>query len=54
MSEEKKGMAKITIEVEINEPLMEAVKECMPKMHWMKAKWKKGEERKKGEEGEEE
>jgi hypothetical protein len=30
--EEKKGHAKITIEVEINEPLMDIVKESMAKM----------------------
>ena len=32
MAEEKKGHVKITIEVEINEPLMEVVKEGMAKM----------------------
>ncbi len=30
----KKGHARITIDVEINEELMEAVKEGMSKMHW--------------------
>jgi len=32
MAVEKKGRAKITIEMEINEPLMEALKEAMTKM----------------------
>jgi hypothetical protein len=50
MSEEKKGKIKMTIEVEINEALMEASKEWMPMMRWMRAKWKKGEGWKKGEE----
>lgn len=39
MSEEKKGKLKITLEVEINEALMEVSKEWMPKMHWMNPKW---------------
>jgi hypothetical protein len=47
MSEDKSGKLKITIEVEINEALMEASKEWMPKMHWMHAKWKKDEDWKK-------
>jgi len=47
MSEEKKGKLKITLEVEINEALMEASKEWMPKMHWMNPKWKKDEDWKK-------
>ncbi len=34
MSEEKKGRMKVTFEVEINEALMEAIKEGMSKMHW--------------------
>jgi hypothetical protein len=34
MSEEKKGRMKVTLEVEINEALMEAMKEAMSKMHW--------------------
>ena len=50
MSEEKKGHMKITLEVEINEPLMEAAKASIHKLAWMKAKWKKGEEWSKGEE----
>jgi hypothetical protein len=53
MSEDKSGKLKITIEVEINEALMEASKEWMPKMHWMKKKdedWKKDKDWKKEEE----
>lgn len=38
MSEEKKGHVKITIEVEINEALMEMGKECMAKMPEMISK----------------
>ena len=34
MSEEKKGRLKLTFEVEINEELMEVMKEGMSKMHW--------------------
>jgi hypothetical protein len=34
MSEEKKGRMKVTLEVEINEALMDAMKEPMSKMHW--------------------
>ncbi len=30
----KKGHLKVTMEVEINEALMEAMKEAMSKMHW--------------------
>lgn len=32
MSEEKKGRVKLTLEVEINEPLMDAIKEMATKM----------------------
>jgi len=32
MSEEKKGHVKITVEVEVNEALMDAMKEAMSKM----------------------
>ena len=32
MPEEKKGHVKITIEVEVNEPLMDAMKEAMTQM----------------------
>ncbi|MGA3059639.1 MAG: hypothetical protein ABSD92_04645 [Candidatus Bathyarchaeia archaeon] len=35
MSEEKNGKVKVTIEVEINEALMNASKEWMPRMGWM-------------------
>ncbi len=34
MSEEKKGHMKVTLEVEINEELMNVAKEAMSKMHW--------------------
>jgi len=34
MSEEKKGHFKVTIEVEVNEELMDLMKEAMSKMHW--------------------
>ncbi len=34
MSETKKGQMKVTLEVEINEALMDAMKEAMSKMHW--------------------
>jgi hypothetical protein len=50
MSEEKKGKLKISVEVEINEALMEASKEWMPRMHWMNHKWMKNEDWKKEEE----
>ncbi len=46
MSEEKKGRMKVTFEVEINEELMEAIKEGMSKMHWkMPEMMKRGEEK---------
>ncbi len=32
MSEEKKGHVKITIDVEVNEPLMDVMKEAITKM----------------------
>ena len=44
MSEEKNGKLKVTIEVEVNEALMEASKSWMPGMHWMGPKWKKDED----------
>jgi hypothetical protein len=48
MSEEKKGKLKMTLEVEVNEELMELVKESMSKMHWkMPEMMKRGEEEKK-------
>ncbi len=34
MEADKKGRMKVTFEVEVNEPLMEAMKEAMSKMHW--------------------
>jgi hypothetical protein len=34
MSEEKKGKMKVTLEVEINEELMNVMKEGISKMHW--------------------
>jgi hypothetical protein len=34
MSEEKKGHARITVDVEINEELLGVIKEGMSKMHW--------------------
>ena len=34
MDETKKGHMKVTMEVEINEALMETMKEAMSKMHW--------------------
>jgi hypothetical protein len=44
--EEKKGRMKVTFEVEINEALMEAIKEGMTKMHWkMPEMMKRGEEK---------
>jgi hypothetical protein len=46
MSEEKKGHMKVTIEVEINEGLMDAMKDAMSKMHWkMPEMMKRGEEK---------
>ena len=46
MVEQKKGNVKVTVEVDINEPLMEIIKESManmPKMMQMMAKQKKKE-----------
>jgi hypothetical protein len=34
MSEEKKGKMKVTLEVEVNEELMNVMKEGLSKMHW--------------------
>jgi hypothetical protein len=46
MSENKKGRVKVTVEVEVNEALMEVVKEGMSKMHWMMPEMmKRGEEK---------
>jgi len=41
MGEEKKGHVKITMEIEINEALMEMAKEWMAKMPEMMATWRK-------------
>ncbi len=46
MSEEKKGKMKVTFEMEINEELMDVLKEGMTKMHWkMPEMMKRGEEK---------
>jgi hypothetical protein len=46
LAEEKKGHMKVTLEVEINEALMDAIKEGMTKMHWkMPEMMKRGEEK---------
>ncbi len=45
MSEEKKGRMKVTFEKEINEALMEAIKEGMSKMHWKMPEMMKREEK---------
>ena len=46
MSEEKKGRLKMTFEVEVNEELMNVIKEGMTKMHWkMPEMMKRGEEK---------
>jgi len=34
MPEEKKGHFKVTIDVEVNEELMDLMKEAISKMHW--------------------
>jgi hypothetical protein len=47
MSEEKKGKMKVTLEVEINEELMNVMKEGISKMHWKLPEiMKRGEEEK--------
>jgi len=46
MSEDKKGRLKVTLEVEVNEELMGAMKDAMSKMHWkMPEMMKRGEEK---------
>jgi hypothetical protein len=46
MSEDKKGRLKVTLEVEINEQLMDTMKDAMSKMHWkMPEMMKRGEEK---------
>ena len=47
MAEEKKGHVKVTMEVEVNEALMEVVKESiknMPQLGQMMQKWQKKKE----------
>ena len=47
MPEEKKGRMKVTVEVEVNEELMDLAKEAISKMHWkMPEMWKRKEEEK--------
>ena len=47
MSEEKKGRMKVTIEVEVNEELMDLMKDAISKMHLkMPEMWKRKEEEK--------
>lgn len=43
MSEEKKGRVKLTVEAEINEPLMEIIKEAIANMPQVMAQQKKKE-----------
>jgi hypothetical protein len=46
VEDDKKGRMKVTFEMEINEQLMEAMKEAMSKMHWkMPEMMKRGEEK---------
>jgi hypothetical protein len=45
MSEEKKGKMKVTLEVEINEELMNVMKEGISKMHWKIPEMMKREEK---------
>ena len=47
MPEDKKGRCKVTIEVEVNEELMDLMKETMSKMQWKMPKMMKrqGEEK---------
>ncbi|HTY75655.1 MAG TPA: hypothetical protein VMD05_08840 [Candidatus Nanoarchaeia archaeon] len=44
--DEKSGKMKVTLEVEINEELMNAMKEGMSKMHWKMPEMMKREEEK--------
>jgi hypothetical protein len=46
MSEDKKGRLKVTVEVEVNEALMDVVKEGMSKMHWKMPEMMKRQEEK--------
>ena len=43
MAEQKKGRVKLTVEAEINEPLMEIIKEAIANMPQMMAQQKKKE-----------
>lgn len=43
--DEKKGHMKVTVDVELNEALMETMKEAMSKMHWKMPEMKRGEEK---------
>ena len=46
VEDDKKGRMKVTFEMEINEQLMEAMKEAMSKMHWkMPEMMKRGDEK---------
>ena len=46
VEDDKKGRMKVTFEMEINEQLMEAMKEAMSKMHWkIPEMMKRGEEK---------
>ena len=44
MAEEKKGRAKITIEIEVNEELMDVMKEAMAMMPMMRQMFRMGRE----------
>ena len=46
MSEDKKGRLKVTVEVEVNEALIDVVKEGMSKMHWKMPEMMKRQEEK--------
>jgi len=47
MTEEKKGHVKVTLDIEVNQELMELMKEAASKMHWkMPEMWKRKEEEK--------
>lgn len=46
MAEEKKGHVKVTLEVEVNEPLMDILKESMKNMPQMMQMWQMRREQK--------
>ena len=46
MSEDKKGRLKVTVEMEVNEALIDVVKEGMSKMHWKMPEMMKRQEEK--------